>query len=75
MKTYNNENTESYFTELRHPITMRSRQDYYDARYWECDSYTVPYGGTHAKSTHDLSSLKLQWKNIGKDKERLIFSL
>ncbi|MDO5667651.1 MAG: alanyl-tRNA editing protein [Alcaligenaceae bacterium] len=58
-----------------HPIIMRSRQDYYDVRYWECDGYVIPCGGTHVKNTNELSLLKLQRKNIGKGKERLIFSL
>ncbi|MDK6202921.1 Alanine--tRNA ligase [Oligella urethralis] len=58
-----------------HPIIMRSREDYYDVRYWECNGYVIPCGGTHVKNTKELSSLKLQRKNIGKGKERLIFSL
>lgn len=61
--------------EAGHPIIMRSRQDYYDARYWECDGYVIPCGGTHVRNTNELSALKLQRKNIGKGKERLIFSL
>ncbi|AVL70208.1 hypothetical protein CEQ07_01335 [Oligella urethralis] len=58
-----------------HPIIMRSREDYYDVRYWECNGYVIPCGGTHVKNTKELSSLKLQRKNLGKGKERLIFSL
>lgn len=58
-----------------HPVIMRSRQEYYDVRYWECNGYVIPCGGTHAKNTNELSALKLQRKNIGKNKERLIFSL
>ncbi|WP_225792305.1 hypothetical protein [Oligella urethralis] len=54
---------------------MRSREDYYDVRYWECNGYVIPCGGTHVKNTKELSSLKLQRKNLGKGKERLIFSL
>lgn len=58
-----------------YPIIMHSRQDYHDARYWECYSYVIPCGGTHAKNTNELSSLKLQRKNLGKGKERFIFSI
>lgn len=53
-------------------ITMSSREDYPDARYWECNGYVIPCGGTHVKNTNDLPLLKVQRKNIGKGKERLI---
>lgn len=53
-------------------ITMSSREDCPDARYWECNGYVIPCGGTHVKNTNELPLLKVQRKNIGKGKERLI---
>lgn len=66
------ENLSNKLIKAGYPISMHSREDYYDARYWECNGYVIPCGGTHAKNTNELILLKLQRKNIGKGKERLM---
>lgn len=40
-------------------------------RYWECNGWKVPCGGTHPKSTKEIGKVQLKRKNIGSGKERI----
>ncbi|MEK6984409.1 MAG: alanyl-tRNA editing protein [Nanoarchaeota archaeon] len=42
-----------------------------DYRYWECNGWKVPCGGTHPKSTKEIGKVQLKRKNIGSGKERI----
>lgn len=55
-------------------ISVYGREDYPDARYWECAGHIIPCGGTHARHCHELRPITVKRKNIGKGKERLMFT-
>lgn len=40
-------------------------------RYWECNGWKVPCGGTHPKLTKEIGKVQLKRKNIGSEKERI----
>lgn len=40
-------------------------------RWWECNEWKVPCGGTHVRSTQEIGNVKLRRKNIGSGKERI----
>lgn len=56
------------------PIKVYSRDDYPDVRYWTCKDYIISCGGTHVANTKEIPYIKLRRKNIGKGKERIIFT-
>ncbi|MDX1756158.1 MAG: alanyl-tRNA editing protein [Marinobacter sp.] len=46
-----------------------------DARYWECEGFVIPCGGTHLKRTGSIGQLQVQRQNAGRGKERISCSL
>jgi Ser-tRNA(Ala) deacylase AlaX len=40
-------------------------------RWWECQEWKCPCGGTHVKSTKEVGKVQLKRKNIGSGKERI----
>ena len=43
----------------------------HNKRWWECNQWKVPCGGTHPKSTKEIGKVQLKRKNIGSGKERI----
>lgn len=54
-------------------ITIASREEAPEARYWECDGRVIPCGGMHTDNTREVPYIKVSRKNIGKGKERIQF--
>lgn len=52
-------------------ISLYASDVHPDARYWRCDGYVIPCGGTHLPSTGTIGPMTIKRKNIGKGKERL----
>lgn len=52
-------------------IYLESSDAHPDARYWRCDGYIIPCGGTHLPLTGTIGRMKIKRKNIGKGKVRL----
>jgi alanyl-tRNA synthetase len=46
-----------------------------DLRWWKCEEWAMPCGGTHVKSTKEIGQIKLKRKNIGTGKERIEVTL
>jgi len=44
-------------------------------RWWACNNWKEPCGGTHPKSTEEIGKIKLKRKNIGSGKERIEVTL
>ena len=63
------------FIEEDHVIIMRDDEDKPDLRWWTCENWKMPCGGTHIKSTSEIGKLNLKRKNIGSGKERIEISL
>ncbi len=40
-------------------------------RWWVCNNWEMPCGGTHPKNTKEIGPIKLKRKNIGAGKERI----
>lgn len=55
-----------------HIIEIRAHPDEPEARYWLCNGEVIPCGGTHVSRTGLVGRIRVQRKNIGKGKERLI---
>jgi len=54
-----------------HPIVMKPDHDKPDLRWWTCETWKMPCGGTHVKNTSDIGPLRLVRKNKGKGRERI----
>ncbi len=59
------------FIVQNHPIIMRADEIKPDLRWWTCEKWKMPCGGTHVKSTGEIGPLKLVRKNKGKGRERI----
>lgn len=57
-----------------YPIELRSRTEAKEARYWESNGYLIPCGGTHVKRTGEVGEISIKRKNLGKGKERIMFT-
>lgn len=55
-----------------HTIKIRAHPDEPEALYWLCNDEVIPCGGTHVSRTGLVGRIRVQRKNIGKGKERLI---
>lgn len=61
----------SKFLLENHAIIMKDDEQKPDLRWWTCEEWKMPCGGTHPKSTGEIGNLELQRKNIGSGKERI----
>lgn len=55
-----------------YPIKIEKDKENPDRRYWVCNDYIIPCGGTHMNNTNAIPHLIIKRKNVGKGKERLI---
>jgi len=65
------ENNINRFIKEDHLITTKNDPDRQDLRWWQCEAWKMPCGGTHVKSTKEIGTIKLKRKNIGAGKERI----
>jgi len=56
-------------------IKTYAEEENSDKRVWECKEWKCPCGGTHVKSTKEISKVNLKRKNIGSGKERIEITL
>ena len=42
-----------------------------DLKWWHCEDWKMPCGGTHVKNTKEVGQIRLKRKNIGAGKERI----
>jgi Ser-tRNA(Ala) deacylase AlaX len=61
----------NHFIQEDHIITMKNDKEKKDLRWWMCENWKMPCGGTHVKSTKEICSIRLKRVNIGKGKERI----
>ena len=59
-----------YFKEA-HSIDMSEDPEKPELRWWSCEGWSMPCGGTHVKSTEEIGKIILKRKNIGAGKERV----
>ena len=59
------------FLQEDHPIIMKDDEEKKDLRWWTCEKWKMPCGGTHPKSTLEINKIQLKRKNIGAGKERI----
>ena len=52
-------------------ITRKEDEKSPDLRWWICQDWKMPCGGTHVKSTKGVGRINLKRKNIGSGKERI----
>lgn len=63
------------FNAQGHEIEKRVDENNPDLRWWGCNGWKMPCGGTHVKNTTEIGSIKLARKNKGKGKERIEITL
>ncbi len=56
------------FLSEEHFITMEEQDE---SRFWKCEQWRMPCGGTHVKNTLEIGRVKLKRKNVGKGSERI----
>lgn len=54
-----------------HNIIMATDPQKQDLRWWNCEAWKMPCGGTHVKNTSEIGPLRLVRKNKGKGRERI----
>ncbi len=59
------------FISGNHDIIMKPDESKPDLRWWTCNEWKMPCGGTHVKNTKEIEPLKLMRKNKGKGRERI----
>ena len=59
------------FLRENHAIITKNDDQKPDLRWWTCEEWKMPCGGTHLKSTAEIGNIELQRKNIGSGKERI----
>jgi alanyl-tRNA synthetase len=65
------EETTNKFIAQNHKIIMVSDEKKADLKWWTCNQWKMPCGGTHVKNTSEIGPLKLTRKNKGKGRERI----
>ncbi len=63
------------FIEEDHEVITNVDEEKPDLRWWVCDDWKMPCGGTHVRSTKEIGRIKLKRKNIGAGKERIEITL
>ncbi|MDP3734393.1 MAG: alanyl-tRNA editing protein [Nanoarchaeota archaeon] len=59
------------FLQENHAIITKDDEQKPNLRWWNCEEWEMPCGGTHPKSTGEIGNLELQRKNIGSGKKRI----
>ena len=59
------------FLAADHAIMMQDDAEKPDLRWWTCEAWKMPCGGTHVKSTKEIGKIVLKRRNIGAGKERI----
>ncbi len=59
------------FLAEEHEIVTKGDEKNLDLRWWSCEQWKMPCGGTHVKSTKEIGQLFLKRKNLGTGKERV----
>ena len=54
-----------------HEIRRETDKENPDLRWWLCDKWKMPCGGTHVKSTKEIGKIRLKRKTKGSGKERI----
>ena len=54
-----------------HEFVMKDDPDKVHLKWWTCDEWKMPCGGTHVKNTSEIGPLQLSRKNKGKGRERI----
>jgi len=53
------------------PISLYPHPKEPEARYWKCEDYVCPCGGTHIENTSLIGDVKVKRKNLGKTGQRI----
>jgi len=59
------------FLKESHDITQQPDPEKPDLKWWHCEDWKMPCGGTHVKNTKEVGQIRLKRKNIGAGKERI----
>jgi len=59
------------FLQENHEIIMQDDYEKPELRWWICEDWKMPCGGTHVKNTREIGKIRLKRKNIGAGKERI----
>ena len=59
------------FLKQGHDIIQKPDENKPDLRWWYCEDWKMPCGGTHVKNTTEIGQIRLKRKNIGSGKERI----
>ncbi|MBT3720154.1 alanyl-tRNA editing protein [archaeon] len=59
------------FLSESHEIITKPDENKPDLKWWNCEEWKMPCGGTHVKNTKEIGQIKLKRKNIGSGKERI----
>lgn len=69
------ERVANQFLAEHHPIITKFDEVKQDLRWWICEQWKMPCGGTHVKNTSEIGRIALQRVNKGKGKERIDLTL
>jgi len=59
------------FLSKNHKIVSEPDSTKSDLRWWVCNGWRMPCGGTHPRSTGEIGNISLKRKNLGASKERV----
>ncbi len=62
------QNKVNTFLEEGHEVRIENKDG---LRWWVCENWSMPCGGTHVRNTKEMGKIKLKRKNIGQGKERI----
>ena len=65
------ESTLNKFIEENHKIVMEDDAEKKDLRWWTCNQWKMPCGGTHVRTTAEIGSVQLKRVNKGSGKKRI----
>jgi Ser-tRNA(Ala) deacylase AlaX len=55
-----------------HPIATTLHDENNDAKYWTCNGFVIPCGGTHINHTGLIQTMRIRRKGLGAGKERIM---
>jgi Ser-tRNA(Ala) deacylase AlaX len=53
-------------------VETKLHEENNDAKYWSCQGFVIPCGGTHVNNTGVIQSMKIKRKGLGAGKERVM---